>query len=184
MLDPSKCLNFVLGADACVESMFDLVTVRSVAAYPTSAPVPSANSSAAGHVRGWDLWSDCLDEPAFAQRDLLAGTARSFWRFLRSYAASATRRMTDRARRCRPKNASGRRLLPFAKGCSRKTQTPRSIVKRGFPLSWRCCSGCCVSASPTGKFETRQSQARQATVSERTVIPAMQQRTPGNSLVL
>lgn len=91
MLDPSKCLNFVLGAHACVESMFDLVTVRSVAAYPTSAPVPSANSSAAGHVRGWDLWSDCLDDPTVAQRNLLAGTARSFWRFLRSYAASATR---------------------------------------------------------------------------------------------
>ena len=35
MLDPSKCLNFVLDADACVESPFDRVTVRSVAAYPT-----------------------------------------------------------------------------------------------------------------------------------------------------
>ena len=35
MLDPSKCLNFVLGGDTSVTSAFDCMTVRSVSACPT-----------------------------------------------------------------------------------------------------------------------------------------------------
>jgi len=184
MLDPSKCLNFVLGANACIESALDCVTVRSVAAYPTPRRLRTRLRQPPGTcavgIYGRIVWTIQLSHSEISWREL----PRSFWRFLYSSAGPARWRVAGQACRCRPKNASGRRLLPFAKGCSRKTQTPRSIVKRGFPLSWRCCSGCCVSASLTGKFETRQSQARQATVSECTAIIAMQRRTPGNSLVL
>ena len=127
MLDPSKCLNFVLDADACVESPFDRVTVRSVAAYPTPrrlrTRIRQPPGTCAVGIYGRIAWTNQLSHSEISRREL----HRSFWRFLRSYAASATRRMTDRARRCRPKNASGRRSLVICRK-----------VKWKYSISARC----------------------------------------------
>ena len=111
MLDPSKCLNFVLGADACVASAFNRMTVRSVAAVRAPSRlrtrIRQPPGTCAVGTYGRIAWTNQLSHSDISRREL----HRSFWRFLCSYAASATRRMIDRARRCGNRGASGRSLF-------------------------------------------------------------------------
>ena len=111
MLDPSKCLNFVFGGDACVASPFDRMTVRSVSAYPTPrrlrTRIRQPLVTCAVGIYGRIVWRNQLSHSEISLWEL----HRSFWRFLCSYGASATRRMIDRARRCGNRGASGRSLF-------------------------------------------------------------------------
>ena len=111
MLDPSKCLNFVLGADACVASALVRVTVRSVAAYPTPrrlrTRIRQPPGTCAVGIYGRIAWTNQLSHSEISRREL----HRSFWRFLHSSAGPARRRVAGQAFRCRPNSASVRRLL-------------------------------------------------------------------------
>ena len=115
MLDPSKCLNFVLGADACVASAFNRMTVRSVAA--VRAPrrlrtrIRQPPGTCAVGTYGRIAWTNQLSHSEISRREL----HRSFWRFLHSCADPARRRVAGQACRCRPNSASGRRSLAICR---------------------------------------------------------------------
>ena len=111
MLDPSKCLNFVFGGDACVASPFDRMTVRSVSAYPTPrrlrTRIRQPLVTCAVGIYGRIVWRNQLSHSEISLWEL----HRSFWRFLHSSAGPARRRVAGQAFRCRPNSASVRRLL-------------------------------------------------------------------------